>query len=561
MQAVCSMATYDTDGNGSIDQEEFIVFLNHMQHEIERHMHQLCHLPVLSLLSSDGNSMVKQRRHGHSAAATRYGNADNAEGRYIPPLTGSLLMEVVDTHTFKDVVYTVASCNRVYSDIVAQNTPDPEAVSLLCLMLTQIRVDDAVGICQDLARRRKNDIRLLVKLLHQISSVADARLLISEVVGGDRTKMVRLRQEMGTSLKVSLGMLNGFYCLDLSLPTERKALVTLYEQSRTLNHRIASQSPLGYGLTGDLSQKGNWSCFRNELLNGQPSIIGEEFITNLPHSGTIEFDYSGEARFVAGHDVVTKDFAVVTMLVHVGLLEDQHFDKMMSRLKEMKDLSSTINAANDGRTLTERSWEDVLEMGKHSCAFYENLTYRAEMLAKANLDEKQLNARLDPQKLKVQALLQKKVKLISSLNAVRRSASKSRANKVFPLAKLDEGKLIGSKTKSPRQLSSRDLLSPPPRSSAHVSSPLHKGAFSVRSPKPLSQNSASEDVKALRSPHLSRQSSDVAEYWKNHVLDNGHLNDLGELYPSKTQGGAALASIDYDDDTTRGEHFYGVIKS
>ena len=50
------------------------------------------------------------------------------------------------------------------------------------------------------------------------------------------------------------------------------------------------------GITGDVSQKGNWTCFRNESLNDEPLEINSTFARELPKTGIVKFDYSYSAR-------------------------------------------------------------------------------------------------------------------------------------------------------------------------------------------------------------------------------------------------------------------------
>jgi hypothetical protein len=55
-------------------------------------------------------------------------------------------------------------------------------------------------------------------------------------------------------------------------------------------------SPIGEpGRVGDTSQKGNWSCFRNETLNFKtPFIVTTE--TDIPKKGILEFDFMSSRR-------------------------------------------------------------------------------------------------------------------------------------------------------------------------------------------------------------------------------------------------------------------------
>ena len=60
-----------------------------------------------------------------------------------------------------------------------------------------------------------------------------------------------------------------------------------------------AQSPTGGpGRIGDTSQKGNWSCFRNEIMNSNtPFSIGPKTVADeIPSRGILEFDFSSSQR-------------------------------------------------------------------------------------------------------------------------------------------------------------------------------------------------------------------------------------------------------------------------
>ena len=60
-----------------------------------------------------------------------------------------------------------------------------------------------------------------------------------------------------------------------------------------------AQSPTGGpGRIGDTSQKGNWSCFRNEIMNSStPFSIGPKTVADeIPSRGILEFDFSSSRR-------------------------------------------------------------------------------------------------------------------------------------------------------------------------------------------------------------------------------------------------------------------------
>lgn len=72
-------------------------------------------------------------------------------------------------------------------------------------------------------------------------------------------------------------------------------------------------SPIGEpGRVGDTSQKGNWSCFRNETLNFKtPFIVTIE--ADIPKKGVLEFDFMSSRRPSKGLYV----FIYISIFVYV----------------------------------------------------------------------------------------------------------------------------------------------------------------------------------------------------------------------------------------------------
>ena len=61
----------------------------------------------------------------------------------------------------------------------------------------------------------------------------------------------------------------------------------------------SKKSPMGgLGRIGDTSQKGNWSCFRNEFLNSStPFCLSSKTTADeIPPRGILEFDFCASQR-------------------------------------------------------------------------------------------------------------------------------------------------------------------------------------------------------------------------------------------------------------------------
>ena len=120
-------------------------------------------------------------------------------------------------------------------------------------------------------------VAAIKQLVLQMNDTDDARNLITSLLENDRTEMMRLKRDFGASLRPILGNPNGYYILDLSKEMDRMCLERLLEISTTAGNKRMESSKIGYGRVGDLSQKGNWSSFRNEMLNGEPVALSPAF--------------------------------------------------------------------------------------------------------------------------------------------------------------------------------------------------------------------------------------------------------------------------------------------
>ena len=136
----------------------------------------------------------------------------------------------------------------------------------------------------------------LLKVLPLLQNPADTRELLFYVTNGDRLATNHIKQTIGYALKPLSGLYNGYYCLNLCNESSQLCLRRLLEINESLR---ALQIPLsvigGFGRIGDTSQKGNWSCFRNERLNCKLSFpINSK--TVIPKMGILEFDFMSSSR-------------------------------------------------------------------------------------------------------------------------------------------------------------------------------------------------------------------------------------------------------------------------
>jgi hypothetical protein len=144
---------------------------------------------------------------------------------------------------------------------------------------------------------------------------------------------------MGLSLKPIVGMPDGYYSLDLSLEKNRVCFSSLLEQSEymkvfRINESFESKvlPPLScrrhssftslQGETGDVSQRGDWSSFRNSFYNNQRIFISPELFTSVPKTGLLTFDFSGSDP-PPTQCITISDVRLTNVLFNVSLANKQ----------------------------------------------------------------------------------------------------------------------------------------------------------------------------------------------------------------------------------------------
>ena len=129
-----------------------------------------------------------------------------------------------------------------------------------------------------------------------LQNPSDARELLLYVTDGDRLSMGHIKQVIGYALKPLCGTYDGYYCLNLNMESSQLCLRRLLEVSESLRVKQSALSIVGgMGRVGDTSQRGNWSCFRNETLNHKtPYPLTVKSV--IPKRGILEFDFMSTSR-------------------------------------------------------------------------------------------------------------------------------------------------------------------------------------------------------------------------------------------------------------------------
>ena len=98
----------------------------------------------------------------------------------------------------------------------------------------RIRLNEALEIYEAMLKDVGDKVKVLVKILPQMSSSEEVRTLIKKITVNDVLEVQRIKNSMGQSIKPIWGMTNGYYNLDLTKDMDRICLSMLFEHSVTL---------------------------------------------------------------------------------------------------------------------------------------------------------------------------------------------------------------------------------------------------------------------------------------------------------------------------------------
>jgi hypothetical protein len=180
------------------------------------------------------------------------------------------------------------------------------------------------------------------------------------------------------------GCPNGYYSLDLLKGIHRKCLIRLLEIHKRESEsrmKISNSAGLGYGRLGDLSQMGDYSCFRNVLFNGKPFAITSSFVQTMPVAGKLEFDFVSSEK-PPKDAIAINDRRFLKILLKHSLLEGKHLGVALFKLEEWKAYGSAALSGRGDAPTTDRyqcSKDRAESMGLHRDEFYNHLEERTKL--------------------------------------------------------------------------------------------------------------------------------------------------------------------------------------
>jgi hypothetical protein len=299
--------------------------------------------------------------------------------KYIPPKEGILHLKVADGFVQKEVYYTISNVDQKYAYAMACGMGDVSMVAT-AVQHTKSRFDEAYRIYKSAYSELRDKASTLMKVLPLMTNAADARQLVSKVTEGSRAELARIKLSFGIAYRPLQGAYDGYYCLDLSKELHRMCLSRLLLESQTICFHRASKSIIHPGKVGDLSQNGNWTCFRNEVYNGAQMPINPKLFTPIPQTGTLEFDFSGSPR-PKGGALRVNDRRFCKALQNICLLKPEESEEAIAKLADWKHRAHEMNRDHTlFMPIYAFTVAKALEVGRYMDEFYDHLLERSKLI-------------------------------------------------------------------------------------------------------------------------------------------------------------------------------------
>jgi len=359
-----AIGVYDIDGTGELDVNEFLDFLKGQREEARARIRSLTEFPVMVLKS-------------------------DPDQPYVPPTSGTLFVQVGDSYNDKGGAKTVSSVDHAnMMDLVRKGVDSVSKTLELSIQNAKLRLKEAKHIYSAMNVEIRDAAVTVAKLLPHMAHAVEARSLMMHAINFDKRSLNRLKKIMGNSLYPLIGIYNGYYSLDLSKEMDRLCMARLLMQSQRHMKYCIDKSLSSKGTTGDLSQLGDWSSFRNAIVNGEPAHISTDLFNPMPKRGTVSFDFCGENK-APRETAVMKDARCVNVLLNMSLA--QRKDKRTLE-KELRKFTEVAWSALPGRgtfvPINDRIRAEEIHLCMHK--FYGRLQTRANQYEKVLAHEEVL---------------------------------------------------------------------------------------------------------------------------------------------------------------------------
>lgn len=358
------MSRFDVDLGGKIDLNEFCMILKAHNREANARIKDILEKPLICEKSSLGI-------------------------RFMPPESGKLNLLVVNGFLKKSKYRIMTNCDHEYMQDMMKTISGATIVPSVLSSLpgTKLRLEEGTSFATSMLQESPDKVAAIKSLIQRMNEFEDVQNLINTVINERSADLTRLKQELGALLRPLLGNPNGYYCLDLSKNLDRICLSKLFEISTTSAVERMEDSKIACGRVGDLSQKGNFESFRNEIFDGVSITLTSKFAyPTMPKKGILEFDFSSVIR--PRKDVsVLSDNRVLKVLMNNGLLQNKDLGLAIIFLGESLTKSEKLLSTNRVNHF-ECSLSRAKEIARHAEAFHTNILHRAQQYRDSVKNEK-----------------------------------------------------------------------------------------------------------------------------------------------------------------------------
>ena len=253
----------------------------------------------------------------------------------------------------------------------------------------KLRLKESLHIFETLHKEIPDIAKVVAKILPRMINPVEARSLMMQVINFDRTALNRLEHALGNSLYPIIGIYNGYYDLNLADENDRICLSKLLAQSQHMRDERIKKCVHKNGTTGDLSQIGDWSSFRNERVNNIPLRFTVDLFNPMPKEGSVSFDFSGDDK-PKRESIVMKDMRCINLIINLGLVDKREKAVLENDILEMIG-TIKYSIAGDGHYQSVTDNQRAEDIQLCMCKFYSRLDKRTEeYLASKVLEEEKI---------------------------------------------------------------------------------------------------------------------------------------------------------------------------
>ena len=381
---------FDKDNSGHLDIDEFQYLLKKLGFDSSDEKVSA----IMSTLDADGEGVINLDECteyifnvGMTAleqikeieSYPMFGSNNNQNIRYIPPDRGIIRLEIIESFNDANEIGCLSKEQCKYLLDAVERTSDPSLMLEYGMDLSNLYLDEAGMVFSKLSQYEDVKVLILSKIIPRMATTLDANTLVKIHLGNESKANRHLKKALGWSYHPLLGMFNGYYILDLVKESDRVCLHKLIEQSMINQTLRKTQNKW------DISQNGNWSCFRNVRVAGRlVSQLQPEKYSPMPRKGKLEFDFVDFSRPNHEIDRPISDNKVIQVLYNCYLIRSPSHKRYISnKLKELHyNNKYSISEYNNGFNYSSDT-NRMLIMFDYLQKMYKSLDVRYESYEKS----------------------------------------------------------------------------------------------------------------------------------------------------------------------------------